>query len=96
MDHLTEHEDIIHGDEVAADPSKAQVLHRTSRIRTVPERYEFLINKQRDVLFIENDEPTTYKARLIAKGYLQRQGIDYDETFSSIAMLSTLNHCCSL
>ena len=32
----------------------------------------------------------TYKVRLIAKGYLSRQGIDYDETFSLIAMLKSI------
>ena len=32
------------------------------------------------------DNVITYKARLIAKGYCQRQGIDYDETFSLVAM----------
>ena len=31
----------------------------------------------------------TYNAKLIAKGYCQRQRIDYDETFSLVAMLKS-------
>ena len=32
----------------------------------------------------------TYKACLVAKGYCQHYGIDYDETFSPVAMLKSI------
>ena len=31
-----------------------------------------------------------YNVRLVAKGYRQRQGIDYDETSSPVAMLKSI------
>ena len=33
---------------------------------------------------------TVYKARLVAKGFSQVQGVDYDEFFSSVAMLRSV------
>ena len=54
--------------------------------RIKPIRCKWIFKKKKDA----DEKVETYKARLVAKGYHQRYGIDYDETFSLVAMLKSI------
>ena len=53
--HLGKPKDVIHENELVANPSKAQAFRRISRICTLPKRYGFLISEQKEVLLIKED-----------------------------------------
>ena len=44
----------------------------------------------------ENNEIRRYKEQLVAQGFLQRHGIDYEETYSPIMDLITFQYLISL
>ena len=49
-------------------------------------KYKWTFKRQTDA----EGNVAVYNARLVAKGFSQVQGVDYDETFSSVAMLKSV------
>ncbi|CAL2237733.1 unnamed protein product [Prunus armeniaca] len=57
-----------------------------------PVGYKWVFVRKRN----EKNEIVTYKARLVTQGFLQRPGIDYDETYSPVIDVITLRFLISL
>ncbi|GJX81848.1 retrovirus-related pol polyprotein from transposon TNT 1-94 [Tanacetum coccineum] len=78
--------DIMNGND---DPEPTLVIE-CQIVKPVGYRWVF-IQKQN-----ENDEVIRYKARLIAQGFSQRPGIDYEETYSPVMDAITFRYLISL
>ena len=57
-----------------------------------PIRYKWVFVRKRN----ENNEIIRYKARLVAQGFSQRPGIDYEETYSPVMDAITFHFLISL
>ena len=45
------------------------------------------------VKYVEDSSVEKYKARFVAKGYAQKEGIDYEETFAPVARYTSIRTC---
>ena len=48
------------------------------------------------IKYAADDNVDTYKAKFVAKGYAQKEGIDYEETFASVAWYTSIRTMISL
>jgi hypothetical protein len=60
------------------------VVERPSGMRPLTSKWVFDLKRDK------NGNITRYRARLVLRGHKQREGIDYDEVFSSVAKAETI------
>jgi len=48
------------------------------------------------VKYVADDSVEKYKAKLVAKGYAQKEGIEYEETFTLVARYNFIRFVISL
>src|SRR3954463_10717899 len=100
---LLDHDEPTNYEEAMVSPDSAKWLEAMkSEMRSMYENKVWtLVDLPDDRQAIENKwifkkktdadgNVTVYKARLVAKGFRQVQGVDYDETFSRVAMLKSV------
>ena len=99
---LLDHDEPTNYEEAMVSPDSAKWLEAMrSEIRSMYENKVWtLIDLPNDRWDIEikwifkrktdADSVTIYKARIVAKGFRQVQGVDYDESFSLVSMLKSV------
>ena len=99
---LLDHDELANYEEAMMSPDSAKWLEAMkSEMRSIYENKVWtLIDLPNDRRAIEikwifkrktdTDSVTIYKARIVAKGFREVQGVDYDESFSLVSMLKSV------
>ena len=65
--------------------------HETFEVVNMPDAHTNLVScKWVFDIKQENGWATRFKARLVARGFTQQHGVDFEETYSSVARLKTV------
>ena len=104
---LLDHDEPTNYEEAMMSPDSTKWLEAMkSEMRSMYENKEWtLIDFPNDWQAIENkwifkrkadadSSVTIYKARIVATGFRQVQGVDYDEIFTLVSMLKSLSESC--
>lgn len=60
------------------------LVERNEEMRLIDSKWVFSLKRD------EHGEVNRYKVRLVARGFMQRQGFDYEETYAPVARLTTI------
>ena len=72
------------------DEMDSLLENQTWELTELSERMKALHNKWVYKIKNEHDDSKCYKARLVVKGFQQKEGINYTEIFSPVMKMSTI------
>ncbi|GAA0164220.1 transmembrane signal receptor [Lithospermum erythrorhizon] len=78
---------------IATMEEEMHPLHKNKTFTLVKRKDEFKILRNRWIYKLKSDPSTNvprYKARLVVKGFVRRQGIDFEEMFSLVVKMTSI------